>query len=191
MDESARRLLRNDALDHATSLATTVEDRWGPVPDEGSFIVSPLSHHDTAFPESLRTFHDEYYAYAASSVTRDAAGKVLAVKSVYREHWETPGGSAEPGESPVETARREVREETGITPAITDALYRLTMELDFGYDETLPIPVFVFVGEPGDGEVVDADAVETPHEVSEIRWFEPSELPESFHYRDLVLKHLQ
>ncbi|MEU0580610.1 NUDIX domain-containing protein [Streptomyces griseoincarnatus] len=38
-------------------------------------------------------------------------------------HWAMPGGGMEPGESPLETAEREVREETGWSDlAIEDGL---------------------------------------------------------------------
>lgn len=42
-------------------------------------------------------------------------GSVLLVRHTYgRLNWELPGGGAESDESPVETALREVREETGL-----------------------------------------------------------------------------
>jgi 8-oxo-dGTP pyrophosphatase MutT (NUDIX family) len=186
----SRATLRERAVEHTESLVADVEDRWGPVRDEGSVVVSPLPHHDTTFPESLREFHEEFYPYAAGCVTRDDAGRVLAVRSVHRESWESPGGAGEPDETPAETARREVREETGVVPTLAEPLYRVTMELDFGYDQTLPIPVFVFVGEPAAGGVLDADAVETPEEVSDVDWFDPTNLPENFRDRQLLRKHL-
>jgi 8-oxo-dGTP pyrophosphatase MutT (NUDIX family) len=191
MNESTRRRLRTEAIDHATTLATNVEDRWGPVADEGSIVVSPLPHDDTTFPESLRAFHEQFYPYAAGCLTRDEAGRLLAVESAHRGYWESPGGAGEPDETPAETARREVREETGIVPTVVEPLYRLTMELDLGYDETLPIPVFVFVGEPAEGSAASADSVETPEEVADVGWFHLSDLPEEFRDRQLVLKHLE
>jgi len=42
-------------------------------------------------------------------------GKILLVKQNYdRRYWSLPGGKMEPGEPIDETARREVREETGL-----------------------------------------------------------------------------
>ena len=43
-------------------------------------------------------------------------GRVLLVKHTYEHlNWELPGGAGEANESPVETAIREVKEETGLT----------------------------------------------------------------------------
>jgi 8-oxo-dGTP diphosphatase len=51
----------------------------------------------------------------AAAVIRDREGRVLLVRHAYgRLNWELPGGASEPGETIVETAVREVREETGL-----------------------------------------------------------------------------
>ena len=54
----------------------------------------------------------------AAAVILNEAGRVLLVKHTYgRLNWELPGGAAEPNESIVTTALREVREETGLAVA--------------------------------------------------------------------------
>ena len=54
----------------------------------------------------------------AAAVICDAAGRVLLVKQTYGDcNWALPGGYTEPHESIVETAVREVREETGLRVA--------------------------------------------------------------------------
>lgn len=51
----------------------------------------------------------------AAAVIFDATGRVLLVKQTYGDcNWALPGGYTEPHESIVETAVREVREETGL-----------------------------------------------------------------------------
>jgi 8-oxo-dGTP pyrophosphatase MutT (NUDIX family) len=51
----------------------------------------------------------------AAAVILDADGRVLLVRHTYGPlNWELPGGASEPGESIVDTALREVREETGL-----------------------------------------------------------------------------
>lgn len=52
----------------------------------------------------------------AAAFIVDSEGKVLLVKHTYGHlNWELPGGGGEPGESPEETAIREVKEETGLS----------------------------------------------------------------------------
>lgn len=52
----------------------------------------------------------------AAAIIVNEDGAVLLVKHTYGKcNWEIPGGRAEEGESPVGTALREVREETGLS----------------------------------------------------------------------------
>ena len=54
-------------------------------------------------------------AMGAICAVFDAEGRVLLVRHTYgRRNWELPGGGSEPGESPDETAVREIREGTGL-----------------------------------------------------------------------------
>ena len=51
----------------------------------------------------------------AAAIIVDREGKLLLVQHTYgRRNWELPGGAAEINESPLETAQREVWEETGL-----------------------------------------------------------------------------
>jgi 8-oxo-dGTP pyrophosphatase MutT (NUDIX family) len=62
----------------------------------------------------------EYYASlpkhiaSGAAVFHDQAGRFLLVKPCYRDMWELPGGGMVAGEYPLETARREIREEIGL-----------------------------------------------------------------------------
>ena len=54
----------------------------------------------------------------AAAFIQDAVGRVLLVKHSYgRLNWELPGGATEPGEFPVDTCLREVKEETDLDVA--------------------------------------------------------------------------
>ncbi len=73
----------------------------------------------------------------AAALILDLAGHVLLVKHSYgRLNWELPGGGSEAGESPTDTAVREVYEETGLNVAVE----RLT---GVYHDPTHPLGEFI------------------------------------------------
>jgi len=57
---------------------------------------------------------------ASKVIIRSTEGNVLLVKPNYKPGWQFPGGGVEAGESPVEAAVRELREELGLDIPITD-----------------------------------------------------------------------
>ena len=59
---------------------------------------------------------------AAYAVIQDDLGRVLLSHWTGGPAWSMPGGGMDPGEHPVETAIREVREETGYDVEIGDLL---------------------------------------------------------------------
>ncbi len=106
---------------------------------------------------------------AATVIVRD--GRVLLVRHTYAElNWEIPGGGADPGESADEAARREAREETGVTLAklrLTGVYWE--PQGAFGWHH------FVFRAglAPGSAEPRPADA----GEIGECGWFTADALP--------------
>jgi len=59
------------------------------------------------------------HALGAAVVIADLTGRTLLVRHAYGRHnWEIPGGGTEAGESVVETAVREAREELGVAIVI-------------------------------------------------------------------------
>jgi len=48
---------------------------------------------------------------SADVLLRDATGAILLVDPVYKPGWDLPGGMAEANEPPLDTVRREIREE--------------------------------------------------------------------------------
>lgn len=86
----------------------------------------------------MEIFHNiqEFFHYIDSTKhqaamvigTRD--NEVLILKRSPREkwmqgRWNLPGGQVEKGETPINAARRECQEETGITPQNLELLYRV------------------------------------------------------------------
>ena len=51
---------------------------------------------------------------AASAVVADSDGRIVLARRRDNQLWTIPGGAMEPGETIVQTAMREVKEETGI-----------------------------------------------------------------------------
>jgi len=96
---------------------------------------------------------------------------MLSRRAIEPEHgkWDVPGGFCEPNEHPEETARRELREETGLEITLTGLLgifmdvYGASGQptLNFCYTATIP----------EGAEPVPAD------DIDGIGWFGPDELP--------------
>ncbi len=104
----------------------------------------------------------------AAAVIVNEEGAVLLVKHTYGKcNWEIPGGRAEEGESPVDTAVREVREETGLCVVAQHMT-------GYYYDQDADGLHFVFCC-----EVEKAGTQVTPDgtEISECAYWRPEALP--------------
>jgi 8-oxo-dGTP pyrophosphatase MutT (NUDIX family) len=65
------------------------------------------------------------------------AGEILLVRHKRLDLWLPVGGEIEPGETPLEAARRELREETGLE-GVFPAVYPAGRSAGFGVDGTPP-----------------------------------------------------
>jgi 8-oxo-dGTP diphosphatase len=107
---------------------------------------------------------------AAGVLFHDSKGRVLLVKPSYKDGWDIPGGYVEPGESPKQAARREVREELGINPPLGRLLVVDWAPHPNEGDKVL----FVFSG----GELQDDHPTSpAPLEIEDIRFWSVAELP--------------
>lgn len=93
----------------------------------------------------------------------------------YPDHWSTPGGVCEPGETPERTIRRELEEELGWVPAEVQPYGRI---LD---DYRNLIHIFLALMEKRADELVLGEG-------REVRFFGPGELPTKLtpHVREIL-----
>jgi len=104
----------------------------------------------------------------AAAVILDTQGRVLLVKHTYGPlNWELPGGGAEEGENIVETALREVLEETGlhVVAQHTSGIY---------YNTETDMHHFVFLCQSRDTALASRSDGE---EISELGFWSPTALP--------------
>ena len=96
----------------------------------------------------------------------DEHGRVLLVlqnSGIYRGEWLFPGGVVDPGETPEQAARRELREETGCEAG--------ALRKTGSYDVTAPtvaFRVYIYRADEVRGEL-------RAEKESDVRWFDPSD----------------
>lgn len=88
--------------------------------------------------------------------------EILLIKHINSGHWSFPKGHVEAGESEVETAQREIKEETGIDVMI-DPTFRETVTY-FPRKDTQKVVVY-FIAKAKNFEYVPQE-----EEIAEIRW---------------------
>jgi len=120
-----------------------------------------------------------FVAYASSKATagalvEDERGRVLLARRAqepFRGRWDIPGGFLEEGEHPLDGARRELREETGLE---IEPLEFLGAWMDrYGGDSTAEATLNLYwIARAVGGEAAPAD------DVDDLRWFALDELPD-------------
>lgn len=101
----------------------------------------------------------------------DRAGRLLVLKPPYKESWDLPGGVIDADESPWAAARREVREEIGLS---VEPGRLLAVDWIARSGDSSELVAFLF-----DGGMILPDEIERlvtqPAEVTEVRLVTPEE----------------
>lgn len=189
--ESERRHEVAEALRERTERRlAAVREAYGDAPRRAPLPFS--RHHDPdEFPRSVEQ-QVERLAGIAGALVVDDAGRVLCVDVNYNDvDWQTPGGAVEPGDSLPKTARKEVREETGIEAELTGLLYTRPVHYDYGEPEPATLPMAIFTGRRAGGEtrVPERTIPDGREEIADVRWFHPDELPETTLDEEWICAH--
>jgi len=165
--------VRGELRARARRVRAQLHDRWGPAPHRRRVLAAPFDRPET--PE-------DSIPYAAVALVRDG-DRVLYVGEASHDHlgWEPPGGRGEPDERPAGAAVREVREETGVEPAVRDLLATETLAWDHGDAGTYPVAQAVFRAER-----VGGTARAREPDVAAVAWHPVDDLPADAQYRELV-----
>lgn len=110
---------------------------------------------------------------AASAVVADDQGRLLLARRRDNTLWTIPGGAMEPGETIVDTAVREVEEETGVRVEVTGLVGIYSSPghvVEYSDGEVRQQFSVCFSAKPIDGVPQSTD------ETSEARYVEPKEL---------------
>lgn len=108
---------------------------------------------------------------SASLILEDADDRALIVKASYKSYWTFPGGVIDPGETPLEGAVRETREEVGLV--IDPATVRFAWVAN-RVSQAADTYQFVFRA-PLPAGVADKIALQ-PDEINDYAWVKKSEV---------------
>ena len=103
----------------------------------------------------------------------DANRRMLTVRKRGTELFMHPGGKPEPGESPVETAVREVAEELGVRVRPTELAFLGTFVADAANEANTLVKAHLFEYRAGDPAENAAALISQPAaEIEELRWLD-------------------
>lgn len=155
------------------------------VPHEQQLLRLPESKLN-----SLQEWAIDGSGITAAGRVRDSDGRIALVRNSWSDGWILPGGGVEPDENPIEAARREVREETGLNATIHAPLVVLDQTYvaeDSGVEWFSAL--YVVYSASADGEIPDPSQLGVSEdEITAAQWFET--LPENLHDDDVLRPYL-
>ena len=110
-----------------------------------------------------------------AAIIRDGDDRVLFIRRADNGRWGLPAGAIDPGETPAEAVRREVREETGLDVQprrIIGVFGGKEFRIHYENGDLAEYTVVVFACEIIGGSLMPADG-----EALELRYFAPNEAP--------------
>ncbi|MBD3178518.1 MAG: NUDIX domain-containing protein, partial [Candidatus Latescibacteria bacterium] len=121
------------------------------------YCAEPLSLRENEGRKRLYCTAEQKYIYrnpipAATGLILDGENRILLVlraREPGKNEWGLPGGFVETDESPIEAARRELMEETGLTVLKPELINVVYQESDF-YNTTIIIIGYRFLEYTGD-----------------------------------------
>lgn len=113
---------------------------------------------------------------SCGAIVYNEEGKILVVQH-NAGHWDFPKGHVENGETEIETATREVKEETNIDIEIIDEKYRYTIY--YSPKENVNKMVVFFLAKNKSEDTIKQDA-----EIKNIGWYSYDEAMDILTYND-------
>lgn len=114
---------------------------------------------------------------AARAILRDCEGRVLLIRFVLPNmtFWATPGGGVEPGETLLQAAHRELREELGIAVTLEGPVHAATGIFEFEGELIENADTFFAGPYDGNPQLTGSIAAESAS-LQEVRWWTLEEM---------------